>query len=138
MPITVNNFGKFKGDLGKEMKRRITRSAIVVSREAKKLISTPGTGKRAKSGRGKRKGSTRYGLLRSKPGAPPLKQTGRLRSSVAHEVVSDDMARVGTNVDYGKFLELGTRKMAARPWLVRSLDAMRPAIAAILTKPWKA
>lgn len=46
--------------------------------------------------------------------------TGRLRNSVSH-VAEDRDAIVGTNVEYGPYIEFGTYKMAARPYL-------RPAI----------
>ena len=42
--------------------------------------------------------------------------TGRLRNSITHAVDGND-AYIGTNVDYGKFVELGTSKMAPRPYL---------------------
>lgn len=41
---------------------------------------------------------------------------GTLRNSITHEV-SGDSVYIGTNVEYGKFVELGTYKMAARPFL---------------------
>jgi hypothetical protein len=53
----------------------------------------------------------------SPPGSPPAVQTARLIRSITHEPISDGV-RVGTNVTYGKHLELGTRKMAPRPFLV--------------------
>ena len=51
--------------------------------------------------------------------------TGRLRSSIVNELGRDGrglVARVGTNVEYAPYLELGTRRMSARPFL-------RPALA---------
>lgn len=69
------------------------------------------------------RGKTRYGAFPSAPGEPPHKQTGRLRASVAYEVDEGTLTgRVGTNVDYGKYLELGTKRgIAPRPWLRRAL-----------------
>jgi phage gpG-like protein len=52
--------------------------------------------------------------------------TGRLRSSITWEVVSEGgelSAKVGTNVEYGPFVELGTRYMRAQPYLVPALSA---------------
>ena len=50
----------------------------------------------------------------SAPGQPPQSDTGRLASSVENRV--DDLTGiVFTRVEYGKHLELGTSKMAARP-----------------------
>ena len=48
--------------------------------------------------------------------------TGNLRSSITHKVVSDEEARVGTNVDYSPWVEGGTHKMAAQPFLRPALD----------------
>lgn len=42
--------------------------------------------------------------------------TGRLRNSITH-AYDDDSAYIGTNVEYGKYVELGTSRMAARPYL---------------------
>ena len=55
----------------------------------------------------------------SAPGQPPAVQTGALRNSVVHQpaTAANLVARVGTNLPYGKLLEFGTSRMAARPWL---------------------
>lgn len=56
----------------------------------------------------------------SAPGQPPHKATGDLGRSVQIDrshVESDLKARVGTNKVYGRWLEYGTRIMAARPWM---------------------
>jgi phage gpG-like protein len=82
----------------------------------------------------KRHGSLVYGANPSKPGDPPHKQRGRLLASVAWEVV-DTVARVGTNLNYGRWLELGTTKMAARPWLRRALAETRDEVLRILSAP---
>lgn len=44
--------------------------------------------------------------------------TGRLRNSITHEVdMSDHAAIIGSNVEYAAYVELGTSKMAPRPYL---------------------
>lgn len=48
--------------------------------------------------------------------------TGNLRNSITHEVNKQE-ARVGTNVEYAPFVELGTVKMAAQPYLNPALEA---------------
>lgn len=59
-----------------------------------------------------------YGFVRSLPGEPPRKQTGELRMSITHEVDTESLtARVGSMLKRAIYLELGTRKMAARPFL---------------------
>lgn len=44
--------------------------------------------------------------------------TGRLRNSITFEVRAGEKAvHVGTNVEYGKYVELGTSRMKAQPFL---------------------
>ena len=48
--------------------------------------------------------------------------TGRLRNSITHETAAGEKAvYIGTNVEYAQFVEGGTSRMKARPYL-------RPAI----------
>lgn len=113
-----------------EMKRRIAACCIVVFNHAKKLLNVEGTGT---SGTGK---SSRlvYGANPSAPGEPPHKQRGRLIGSLAFEI-SELLGRVGTNYKVGRWLELGTKRVAARPWLRRALLECRQIIRAILSRP---
>lgn len=56
--------------------------------------------------------------------------TGRLRSSITHAIDRDGdglVGIVGSDVDYAVFVELGTSRAAAKPFL-------RPALAAELTR----
>lgn len=129
------------GDEAMEQVRRraagwLTRAAITVSRRAKELLSVPGTAQRPRSTSKHRKRSRIYGAVRSKPGEPPRKQTGRLRASVAYEVDEATLsARVGTNVVYGKYLELGTKRgIAPRPWLRRALAESQAKIMGFLNQ----
>lgn len=61
----------------------------------------------------------------SAAGQFPMSDTGRLASNVEFTVANKGrpVALVGTNIIYGKFLEFGTSKMAARPWLLRSFKS---------------
>lgn len=60
----------------------------------------------------------------SAPGQYPATDTGRLASSVT--AILPTRARlvgeVGTAVMYGRHLEFGTSRMAARPWLLPSFE----------------
>lgn len=52
--------------------------------------------------------------------------TGRLRSSITHQVAVDVRglaARIGTNVDYAPWVEFGTSRAPAQPFLVPALGA---------------
>jgi hypothetical protein len=123
-----------------ELRRRLSACAIATANHARKLINVDGTGKRIlrkRNAKGKLVRSKKlvYGAHPSKPGEPPRKQTGRLLGSVAWEIVGL-VARVGTNVRYGRWLELATARMAARPWLRRALKEMRAFIGAVMGRPW--
>lgn len=94
-----------------------------------KLVRQKSTGK-------KHKGKRVYNAFPSKPGEPPHKQTGNLRRSVTYEVDARDLtARVGTNVTYGRHLELGTsRGLAPRPWLRPALSRIRSRVNQLLSQ----
>lgn len=80
------------------------------------------------------KGVTKVGLDPSRPGEYPKKVTAHLRNTVQSEYdPSRKVARVGTNTKYGKYLELGTRKMARRPWLSRAVRESRGLIQRVLS-----
>jgi len=44
-------------------------------------------------------------------------RTGRLRASIHTGKIEDGVYYVGTNVHYAPYVEFGTRKMAAQPYL---------------------
>ena len=84
------------------MAKRLEAAAILLQNEIKQDISEP----------------SNKGATPSAPGEPPHKDTGRLRASISREINAEELiARVGSNLAYAKFLELGTVKMAARPFL---------------------
>jgi bacteriophage HK97-gp10 putative tail-component len=66
---------------------------------------------------------------RNPAGRGPRVDTGRLRSSIAWEIRREPggslSARIGTNVDYGYFLETGLRNGATYPFLRPALPAAR-------------
>lgn len=66
---------------------------------------------------------TNAGPSPSSAGNPPAVDTGTLRRSIQinQDTASGDV-EVGTNLEYGRYLEYGTSKMAARPWLNRSYN----------------
>lgn len=54
--------------------------------------------------------------------------TGNLRRSITHEVGKRDgtlFTRIGTNVRYGIYQELGTRYHAAHPYLRPAMESLR-------------
>lgn len=66
-------------------------------------------------------------------------RTGRLRNSLTHEVLEGEKAViVGSNVEYAKYVEGGTMKMPARPYLrpaiVNHVDEYKALVEAALSK----
>jgi HK97 gp10 family phage protein len=52
--------------------------------------------------------------------------TGRLRSSITHEIAADHrglVGRVGTDVEYAPYVEYGTSRSPAQPYLRPALGA---------------
>jgi len=83
-------------------------------------------------------------------GAPPGKQSGRLRKGIAYTVVDADTALVGFRAPahHAHLLEFGTRDrivkktgasaghVAARPFFVPTLREESPAVERIFGEPW--
>jgi HK97 gp10 family phage protein len=67
-------------------------------------------------------------------GANPHARTGKLRQSINVRPATPQNlnAEVGTSLRYGAFLEVGTKKMAARPFLLNTLLAEKANIEAII------
>lgn len=64
----------------------------------------------------------------SQPGGGPAVRTGRLRGSITWRLGRDALgmyADIGSSVFYAPFVELGTSRMAARPYLRPALNAGR-------------
>jgi len=104
--------------------RRLLRAGLLVEREAKKLLLKGG----GRAGPPQVKAEKYYygepkeeWVRASAEGDPPNVQTGDLRDSIKTEMRGLFTVVVGPSVFYGKFLEFGTRLMAARPF-------MRPAL----------
>lgn len=100
--------------------RYLHAAGLAVQSAAKRLASTPGRG------RTYTRGNVTH--VASAPGDPPAVDTGRLRASISSELARDAQglhARVGSRYDVALFLELGTRRMAARPFLRPALPAAK-------------
>ncbi|NIU01086.1 MAG: hypothetical protein GWN01_09225 [Nitrosopumilaceae archaeon] len=80
------------------------------------------------------------GLDPSKPGEPPKKVTGQLQRSIIQRVVvksKNVFGLIGSTVDKAKFLEFGTTRMAARPFLRPTLQEERPKLRRILARGFR-
>lgn len=71
----------------------------------------------------------------SNPGDPPNTDKGRLVQSIKFDFKKNGLVgRVGTNLKYGAWLEFGTNKMEARPWLAPSVQEVSLSIGEIFSK----
>ncbi len=91
--------------------QRLDAAAILVVAEAKSRMAEPKSGVAGPK------------RTRSAPGEAPAPQLDFLRNSVTSDAPNELTRRVGTNLDYGLFLEVGTKTIRPRPWLEVSLWA---------------
>jgi len=100
-------------------------AAIEVQSEAQRTLNREGRGRVYV----KRGGRVHVASL---PGNPPAKDTGNLGRSVQiddrqlTQASNELRVRIGTDQPYGRWMEFGTRNIAPRPWLNRSLNQARP------------
>lgn len=136
----------------KETVKAMKKAAIFTQGVAKEMIGGVGSGRlyRRRRQKGKRASFAAADFHRaSAPGDPPARDTGILANSVSHTVkvkglivsgfVGSDIAKIRSkdptsDPEYGLFLEMGTRDMAARPWLRPSLIKATPVIQRIFRK----
>lgn len=64
----------------------------------------------------------------SAPGEPPNRDTGILQAHLTNELVGPLTAEVRSEAPYANDLEVGTSKMAARPYMRPARDAKRKEI----------
>jgi len=140
----IDNLKTVGGDVQKSSRKAIFRGGAHLEGALKKKLSQSGTGREYRTGR---KGK-RYAMHRaSAPGQPPAVDTGRLRSSITHNVTgrvgsslpdpggSKEKVRgyVGTNVEYGYWLERGAMihpfgnvdvlvPLLPRPWMLPTFE----------------
>jgi HK97 gp10 family phage protein len=115
-----------------QLVRALGECGLVVQAEARQLIL-----KGPKTGRiYVRRGRIRHRA--SAPGQPPASDTGTLVRSIVMDVDATKLTvSVGSNVKYAPYLELGTRRMKARPFLSLALENKRSTIVKIIAARMK-
>ncbi len=114
-------------EINKEVGQRIKKAGIALRMHARQKVGRDQPTRTYGTSR------TTVGLDPSKPGDYPKKVTAHLRRNIQAEYDPRiQTSRIGTNVPYGKWLELGTSKMARRPWLSRALAESMGQLRAIL------
>lgn len=58
--------------------------------------------------------------------------SGDLRRSIKHEVVSEEEVQVGTGIEYCEFVEFGTSKQDAQPYLTPAFEENKEEIKRII------
>ena len=102
----------------------LTAGAKVIADEMRRNMGSEGGGVVGKGG----KSGKRNIYESSPPGAFPGIRTGNLRRSIMHtdatasNLISSAGSAAGKQDRYGLWLEYGTRKMAPRPWILRSFN----------------
>jgi len=82
-----------------------------------------------KSGRVYEKYNPRRTHKASAPGEAPASDTGNLVRNIRVVQENKDLIKVESNASYSQFLEFGTSKMLARPFLFPATERSRPKIA---------
>jgi len=99
-----------QGTTEKGLKKALSLIGGEVKREAQKLIKEgPKTGRM-------------YGSHQaSAPGEPPANRTGRLQRSLKYKTRNHREMTIGAYAEYAGYLEAGTRKMKARPFVIKAV-----------------
>lgn len=116
----------------------IQRATVYYWLKLEEVLSTPNTGERRKSRfrktpSGRAAGYTVYPDP-SRPGEAPRKRTGFGQRNVVYQLDRASLSsKVGVrqNAKYMLYLELGTRRIQPRPWLVATLDTHRERLKAL-------
>jgi len=155
----IKNLESLNANVEKASKDAIWKAGAHLEKRLKEKLSHSGTGKEYSTGFK----TARYAYhVASAPGQPPAPDTGRLRASITHNLTGKVGTKlpdpgggknkvkgyVGTNVDYGKILELGAMiypfgnpnikvPLLPRPWLFPTLMEEANAVAAIIRNSLK-
>jgi hypothetical protein len=89
--------------LEQELERRLDRAANELADRTRQLIGEPARDDRPSAG-------------------PPRRRTGSLQESLFVDADRPLARRMGTDLDYGRWLETGTERMPPHPYLTRVLD----------------
>ena len=123
------------------IQRGLNISMVALQRELREKLSQMGTGA------GYFGGAKKLGFFRTRsaPGEPPAVDTGTLRNSVQSKpqyvagtgmtsiVLAGLVAGVNKDARIPRWLEYGTSRMKARPFIAPSLEVIRPSVAGTIS-----
>jgi HK97 gp10 family phage protein len=114
----MKDFKRAMSKLGDGFDDAVDQGVFITAEEVRsfaiKSIQEQSSGQQVKRSR---QGGGSYTHTAAAIGQAPNTDTGKLVASIASEKVGDSTYHVGSNLDYAEFLEFGTTKMGARPWL---------------------
>ena len=121
MSITVTGdkeLNRKLNKLGFKMMQAIDAGVFITAQDVRtdaiKSIQSQSTGRVVQRSR---QGGGTYTHVASNEGQAPNTDTGKLVASIAVEKQKEADYLVGSNLEYASFLEFGTSKTGARPWL---------------------
>jgi len=120
---TLKKFGKLKEELKEPFREVVKGGAQLIRGEAIKSIQTG-----PKSGRIYEKYNPRRTHRASAPGQAPASDTGNLVRNIKVKQKDQDTVEVESNAPYSAFLEFGTSKMLARPFLFPAFEKSKSKI----------
>lgn len=132
---------KFLRQTEASIKRGLELAAIEYEGELKRVLDKPGP-MTSEMKRGQKERMAAYGEVRraSKPGEPPRRRGGHLRSSIGHAPrLGGLVQRIGSGLDYARHLEWGTTtgRLKARPFFRPTLRRMVGQLTGIIAREVK-
>ncbi|CAM4358432.1 hypothetical protein BAMA_15770 [Bacillus manliponensis] len=124
-----SNFEQVKRQLSEALAQTVENGCIHLQNEVKKTL----TGGR--NGHKYRVPNTSQTYTASAPGEAPAVRTGDLRNSIKYELQrtqTEILGGVGSDLEKAIWLENGTSKMEARPFLLKTFERERMALKRIL------
>lgn len=117
---------KLENEIDKPALQALGEAAVIIHGAAVRSIQSKDGVKKLVGGRE---------IIVSLPGNPPNTQTGRLVKSIKIVLNKAELtAQVGSNLFYAFYLEFGTSKMAARPWLGPAFQKNKKVIGEIFSR----
>ena len=130
MKLALSQLDRLAKDMELPFQEVVKGGGQLIRGEAIKSIQTG-----AKSGVMYQKYNPRREHRASAPGQAPASDTGNLVSKIIVRQKSQDVTSVESNANYSAYLEYGTSKMEARPFMLPAFEkSKKPIINAVLNR----
>ena len=124
MPVTEyeNHFYDIADEMGRKAHLAVNKTVARIHEEVTLALAAP------------KHGHVYGGHQASAPGEPPANDTGHLTNSVSHRMTGPTEGVVEVGAEYGVYLEMGTSRMAPRPFLGPAVEKVWPEFEAAMEK----